>query len=163
MFKKIAIAASVFLTSPAVAADMCRAVALRDTPAAESHESIWREGQSQMVTGPSGDQWCQHGGYCYSSKFLKLINCKIVAGPYGPEFVLVEGKNPAWVIASDKVDDELLAQGVATRAALPAARLYASGHASHRYLSLIRRAVGGDKTAVDTLNNDDALIAGKVR
>jgi hypothetical protein len=75
------------------AADICKAIALRDVPAIEQPTSIIKRGDYDdaitqfRVDKDTGDtSFCSHGGYCYPTHILdngnkmealRLTNCKV--------------------------------------------------------------------------------------
>jgi hypothetical protein len=155
----IAALVTIVLSTTASAADSCKAVAIRDVPAIEEPSSIWHKGQVGMVTGFSKGVAFQHGGYSYRASALRLLNCIRI----GDDVVLDTRKNSRKTLTSDHIDDRLLEAGLCSACAGNAAELYASGHAPAKYRALIKRAMTGDQRAVDTLNNDNALIEGRVK
>ncbi len=72
------------LPRPAIAADICEAVAIRDVPVGESPDSVIKKVQKDgAITTYKVDKktgvasFCSHGGYRYPADGLKLLNCKV--------------------------------------------------------------------------------------
>ena len=168
--------ASFVLCGPASAADICKAIALRDVPALEAPESILKRGeydtaitQYRMNKKTGMTSFCSHGGYCYPThviengakvEVLRLTNCKI-------------GKRDEWddpeeifynvdVLKSalseteqkiDELDNKLLDLGLCSACASNVAHLYVRQPQS-RCAALTRKALGGDAQALETLKQN---------
>jgi hypothetical protein len=168
--------ASFMLCAPASAADICKAIALRDVPALEAPESVLKRGeydtaitQYRMNKKTGMTSFCSHGGYCYPThviengakvEVLRLTNCKI-------------GKRDEWddpeeifynvdVLKSalseteqkiDELDNKLLDLGLCSACASNVAHFYVRQPQS-RCAALTRKALGGDAQALETLKQD---------
>src|SRR5262249_50691524 len=92
-FLPVVAVVSLMLSTSASAADICKAIALRNVPALEAPESVLKRGEydaaitQYRVNKKTGStSFCSHGGYCYPTHIvengakveaLRLTNCKI--------------------------------------------------------------------------------------
>ena len=153
---------------PTSAADICKAVALRDVPAVEDPSSILRKGEQDGAitqyrvnrkTGKSS--FCSHGGYCYPAYSLELLNCKVGAkDEYNdPEDVfysvdVVRTKVPAALLRYDDLDNRLLDMGLCNACASSAADTYIRRPRS-KCGRIVGAALEGNPEAAKALKDDD--------
>jgi hypothetical protein len=160
------------------AADICNAVALMDIPEATTGYGLKKgeidDAVTQYNVDKNGDgQFCSHGGGCYPRyiiingqkvEALRLTNCKIGAaepstaglpddGTVTYDIDVDRSKNSAADLKSDDVDNALLNLGMCGACAGNAAYLYIHNPAS-KCGSTVADALSGDKTAINTLQND---------
>jgi hypothetical protein len=155
------------------AADICKAIALRDVPAIESPTSILTHGEyDTAITQYRVDKktgvtsCCSHGGYCYPThvtatgqkvEALRLTNCKIgKRSSYNdPDEIIydvdvIRSKVPAATLRYDDVDNRLLEMGLCSACASNAASLYLN-KANSRCAQLTKRALEGNPIATEKL------------
>jgi hypothetical protein len=160
-------------TTDSLAADICRAVALRDVPSLDDPSSILKRGEyDEAITQYRVDKktgetsFCSHGGFCYPTHInenggpveaLQLTNCKIgKRDPYDdPDMVFYEVDVlrtgvTATELKIDDLDNKLLEMGLCSACAGNVAELYVKKPSS-RCAQLTRRALGGDSDALKTL------------
>jgi len=129
------------------AADVCKAIALRDVPALENSASILKEGEldtaitQYRVNKKTGEAlFCSHGGYCYPThvqengnkiEALKLTNCQVGKrdGFDDPDEIyysvdVIRSKLSPAELKRDDVDNRLLELGLCSACASNAAQLY---------------------------------------
>lgn len=172
---RIALAAACAIAplSATFAADLCKAVALRDVPAIESPRSIIPKGGfDDSITGynvekDGGDaEFCSHGGYCYPTHLhvgnqtveaLRLVNCTVdKSHPYdegtkiGYELVVNRATVPAAQLRRDDLDNRFLQMGLCSACADNVAQFYVSRPQSQCSI-LARRALEGDPVATKQL------------
>lgn len=151
------------------AADICKAVALRDVPAVEAPDSILRKGefdtaitQYRINKKTKLTSFCSHGGYCYPANGLKLLNCKVGAkDDYDdPDEVLysvdvIRSKVPAAQLRYDDLDNRLLSMGLCSACASNAADTYIKRPTSACGRT-VRAALEGNPGATKALTEGDA-------
>jgi hypothetical protein len=168
--------ASFMLGGPASAADICKALALRDVPALEAPESILKRGeydtaitQYRMNKKTGMTSFCSHGGFCYPThviengakvEVLRLTNCKIGKRDEwdDPEEILYSVDVLKSALSEteqkiDELDNKLLDLGLCSACASNVAHLYVRQPQS-RCAALTRKALGGDAQALETLKQD---------
>ena len=163
-------------TTAAPAADLCKAVALRDVPALDSPRSIIPKGKydeaitQYRVNRQSGEtSFCSHGGFCYPTHLLvdgrkvealRLVNCRVSqAHPsadgdetlYGVD--VIRSAIPPAQLRQDDVDNRLRELGLCNACASNVAAFYVSQPRS-RCGTLARQALGGSQDALRTLQDD---------
>jgi len=161
------------IVSPACAADICDAVALRDIPAAEAPSSILKRGEHDgaitqyRVNKKTGlGKFCSHGGYCYEAtvtengktvETLRLTNCKIGArGTYDdPDDVyysvdVIRSKISPLRLKIDDLDNRLLELGLCSACAGGYAYQYVDKPTSP-CSKLIRQALEGNLESLQSL------------
>ena len=155
-------------TSPSRAADICKAVALRDVAAIEAPDSILRKGETDTAITQyrvnkktKAASFCSHGGYCYPASGLKLLNCKIGGKDdyddpeevfYGVD--VVRSKVPAALLRYDDLDNRLLSLGLCNACASNAADAYLK-HPASACGRTVRAALEGNPGATKALNESD--------
>jgi hypothetical protein len=155
------------------AADICKAVALRDVPAIDDPKSILRSGEydtaitQYRVDKKTGQtSFCSHGGYCYPTHIsengrkveaLRLTNCKVGArDPYDDPDEIIYGVDVirSSVSAADlkyeDLDNRLLEMGLCSACASNVADYYLRRPDS-QCAQLTRRALAGDAKALKEL------------
>jgi hypothetical protein len=164
------------------AADICKAVALRDVPSLDDPGSVLRKGDfDEAVTQYRIDKKtglpsiCSHGGYCYPTAIiesgkqvdvLQLTNCKI--GKPEPDandedylyydVEVLRNKNSASALRYDDLDNRLLEIGMCSACAGNAADIYIK-HPSSKCGKVVKRALEGDTDSQAALTaNPDYCI-----
>jgi hypothetical protein len=161
--------------SPASAADICQAIALRDVHAVDVPGAVLKKGERDeavtqyRVNKKTGEATlCSHGGACFpvavaengqKVEALRLTNCKVGAkDPFDDpdetfyNLDVIRSKIPAAALRIDDVDNKLLDMGLCSACASNVAYLYVRQPAS-RCGKLTARAFGGDPEAVKTLKD----------
>lgn len=158
-----------------MAADLCRAIALRDVPAIGNPTSILsRGGFDTAITGYYVNKktgmasFCSHGGNCYPThvtvggrkvEALRLTNCKIgnpSPSPYDdPDEIsydvdVIRSKNSPAELQYDDLDNRLLEMGLCSACASNVASLYLKNPNS-RCGQLTRKALEGNPVALEKL------------
>ena len=158
--------------SPAIAADLCKAVALRDVAAVEAPDAMISKGstieaiaQYVIEKGRGLKKFCQHGGYCYPAEVtidgkkslaLKLTNCRVgqKATEDGDEVfyevVVDRDKNGAEDLRIDDLDNRLREMGLCSACAGNVATFYVKQPES-RCAQLARKALEGNSAATAEL------------
>jgi hypothetical protein len=176
---KIAVSSLIFFmaTIPDLrAADICKAVALRDVPAIEDPQSILKRGEYDTAitqyridkkTGQTS--FCSHGGYCYPTHInengskveaLRLTNCRIGArDPYDdPDEItygvdVIRSSVSAAEFKYEELDNRLLEMGLCSACASNVADHYLRQPDS-QCAQLTKRALAGDAKALNELQQD---------
>jgi hypothetical protein len=162
------------LLSPSAspAADICKALALRDVGALESPTSVLERGsyddaitQYRINKRTGVDSFCSHGGYCYPAhvridgqkvEALRLVNCQVGKqdGQEDDEVIysvdVTRSKNSPTVLRRDDLDNKILEMGLCNACADNVAQWYVQQPAS-RCAQLAKRALAGDAGAVNSL------------
>jgi hypothetical protein len=163
-----------FLPNEASSADLCRALALRDVPAAETPDSILpRSNYDEAVTQYRVNKQtgmttlCSHGGYCYPThvrvngqkvEALRLINCKIGERNYEDKEEIfytvdvVRSKNSSGTLRLDDLDNKFLEMGLCSACAGNVAMFYVKKPSSP-CAQLAKQALEGNPVATDKLRN----------
>lgn len=165
--------ASSFLRG-ASAADLCKAVALRDVAAVESPDDILPRGayddaitqyRVDKITGMT--TFCSHGGYCYPTQVringekvqaLRLVNCEVGAktGELGNEVYydveVVRSKNSPEALRLNDLDNRFLEMGLCSACAGSVAWFYVNKPTS-RCAKLAKDALEGNPVAEQELLN----------
>jgi hypothetical protein len=159
--------------TPASAADICQAIALRDLTAVDVPDAKLKKGERDeavtqyRVNKKTGEATlCSHGGACFpvavtengqKVEALRLTNCKIGAmDPFDDpdetfyNLDVIRAKVPAAALRIDDVDNKLLEMGLCSACASNVAYLYVWQPAS-RCAKLTARALAGHPEAVKTL------------
>lgn len=151
---------------PGFAADLCEAVAVRDTPAVEASDSILRRGekdtaitQYRVSKKTRKAVFCSHGGYCYPADGLKLLNCRIGAKDdhndpddtfYSVD--VIRSKVPRGALRYDDLDNRLLEIGMCNACASNAADTYLK-HPASRCGMTVKAALEGNPVATKALTD----------
>ena len=159
------------LSVEAHAADICKAMVIRDIRAIENPESIAKRGETigaitqYRVSRKSGQAvFCSHGGYCYPANGQRLLNCKIgkesgYNDPKDDEIFysvdVVRSKNSAAALRYDDLDNRLLDMGLCSACASTAANAYLYKPQSH-CAKAVRLALEGNPTATKALIEGNA-------
>ncbi len=175
-----------FLVSPAVnAADLCKAIALRDVGALESSDSVIQKGEYDTsitqynVKKQTGVAvFCSHGGYCYPThvltssgkvEALRLVNCTIDrAHPHDEgdeisyELVVTRSAVPPASLRKSDITDRLHELGMCNACADNAAQWYIQRPQS-QCGALARRALEGDPVAAAQLQADPSFCTWSYR
>lgn len=131
----------------ASAADICKAIALRDVAAMESPESVIPRGSyddaitQYRVNKQTGvSVFCSHGGYCYPThvringqkvEALRLVNCQIGKQDYQDSeetfysVDVIRSRNASAVLRRDDLDNKFLEMGLCSACADNVAQWYA--------------------------------------
>jgi hypothetical protein len=174
MNKAILLMAAMLSVTPVLAADLCRAIALRDVAAIESPDSVLARGEyDEAITVYSVNKltgmtyFCSHGGYCYPThvrikgkrvEALRLINCKIgtVGTPDGDEVTysvdVVRSKNSKDALQFDDLDNRLIELGLCNACAGNVAEMYLK-HPSSQCAQLTKQALEGNPEALERLQS----------
>ena len=175
-FLPVVAVVSFMLGTSASAADICKAIALRDVPALEAPESVLKRGEydtaitQYRVNKKTGlTSFCSHGGYCYPTHIvengakveaLRLTNCKIGKRDEwnDPEeiFYSVDVLRSALTeteLKIEELDNKLLDLGLCSACASNVAYLYIHQPQS-RCAALTRKVLGGDAQALEDLKQD---------
>jgi hypothetical protein len=173
LLARVFIACTTLGATPALAADICEAVALHDVPAIGNPAAILKAGEHDTavtqyrVNKKTGEtSFCSHGGSCYPITIiengaklvaLRLTNCKIGArDPFeDPDEILynvgpIAAKNPPKALRIDDLDNKFLAMGLCSACASNVADLVVNQPGS-RCADLGRRALLGNADAVKAL------------
>lgn len=157
------------LSSSANAADICKAVAIRDVAAIEDPASIIPQGGydtaiTRVRKSDGFPSFCSHGGYCYPAASLKLMNCRV--GPKSSyndnetdyySVDVIRSKVSGQALRRDDLDNRLLEMGLCSACAGNAAHLYITRPKS-ACAQTVRQALEGNPTAARKLQDDyDAL------
>ena len=164
--------AMLFAPNLASAADICRAIALRDVAAMESADSVIPRGsydeaitQYRVNKRTGVSVFCSHGGYCYPThvringqkvEALRLVNCQIGRKNYEDaeeNFYSVEvdrAKNSPSVLRRDDINNRLLEIGLCSACADNVAQWYVTQPAS-QCAQLALKALEGAPTATEVL------------
>ena len=165
--------------SSASAADICKAIALRDVAALDNPRSIIPKGDyDTAITGlhmnkVSGETaFCSHGGYCYPThvtvrsktvEALRLTNCSVdrsMSDDDGEEITyemsVSRSAVPAAQWRKDYLDSRFLQMGLCSACADNAAQYYVTQPASP-CAKLAKRALEGDPTALTQLQRRPAF------
>lgn len=177
MSRMILVAASALLSATgARAADVCKAIALRDVAAIEDASSMIPKGQYDTAvtqyrvdTATGNDSICSHGGYCYPVhvtiggrrvEALRLTNCKPGTKAYSVEQGLktyeldvIRSAVPAKDLRYDDLDNKLLSMGLCSACASNVAMMYLEKPQS-KCAAVTRKALEGDPAALETLQSD---------
>jgi hypothetical protein len=165
----VTIAALFAYATPALAADICEAVAIRDVPAVEAADSIIKKGEKDTaitqyrVSKSTGKAvFCSHGGYCYPADGLRLLNCKVGAkdnydDPDDTYYSVdvIRSKVPATTLRYDDLDNRLLQMGMCSACASNAANEYLR-HPGSRCGRTVKSAIEGNPVATKALTEGDA-------
>lgn len=161
--------------TPAVAADICEAIALHDVPSLDNPEAILKKGERDRAVSQyrvnkktGATSICSHGGSCYplfliengqKIEALRLTNCKVGAkDPFDdPDEIfynldVIRAKVPAEQLRIDDLDNKLLDMGLCSACANNVAYLSVKQPGS-RCAKLTARALAGDPGAVKTLKD----------
>ena len=172
-------AAALFGATGAEAADICKAVALRDVAAIVNPSSILAKGeydtavtQYRVETATGNDSRCSRDGYCYPVhvtiggkrlEALSLTNCKPGAKAYATEdgmrmyeVEVIRSAVSARDLRYDDLDNKLLSMELCSACASNVATTYFDKPTS-RCAAVTRKALEGDPAALDTLQNDENL------
>jgi hypothetical protein len=158
----------------APAADLCRALALRDVAAVEAPDSILPRGSydeavtQYRVNRQTGmTTFCSHGGFCYPThvrvngqkvEALRLINCKIGERNYEDKeeiFYAIDvarSKNSSGALRLDDLDNKFLEMGLCSACAGNVAMFYVKKPSSP-CAQLAKQALEGNPVATDKLRN----------
>ena len=166
------------------AADICKAIALRDVPAIESPTSILARGdydtaitQYRIDKKTGVTSLCSHGGYCYPTyvtvngqkvEALRLTNCKIgkrqsYNDPNGIIYYdvdVIRSKVPVATLKYDDLDNRLLEMGLSSACAANAASFYIHKPNSP-CAQLTKRALEGDPIATEKLKEPPDYCNGR--
>ena len=160
----------------AQAADICKAIALRDVPAVESPEDVLKRGDyvtavtQYRVNRKTGERsLCSHGGYCYPThvvdngrkvEALRLTNCKVGQRDpyYDPDEVfyyleVIRSSVSETELKIDDLENKLIEMGLCNACASNVAHLYFNRPTS-QCSQLTKRALGGDESALQQLKED---------
>jgi hypothetical protein len=171
--KMFALLACLVCPVTAQAADICRAIALRDVPALESPSSILAKGsfdtaitQYRVNKQTHEASFCSHGGYCYPTHIfvgarkieaLRLVNCRVgKRSSYSdPDEIFYEidvdrSKNSASTLRYDDLDNKLLNMGLCSACASSAAEHYLKKPNS-ACGQLVKRALEGNPASTKRL------------
>ena len=175
IFATLSVLWSLCFSFDVLAADSCKAIALRDVPALEDPSSILRRGEydtgitQYRVSKQTGlASLCSHGGYCYPThvfvdgikvKVLRLTNCKVGKKDYenSEEYFydvdVIRSAVNAVDLRRDDVDNKLVGMGLCSACAANAAQHYV-----HRPRSkcgrLVKAALEGSSAALKRLKRD---------
>ena len=161
--------------TPAIAADICQAIALRDIHAVDVPDAVLKKGERDeavtqyRVNKKTGEATlCSHGGACFpvavtengqKVEALRLTNCKVGAkDPFDDpdetfyNLDVIRSKVPAAELRIDDVDNKLLDMGLCSACASNVAYLYVKQPTS-RCAKLTARALAGNPEAVKTLKD----------
>ena len=156
----------------AAAADLCKAIALRDVGAVESPTSVIHRGsydgaitQYRFDKSTRTTSFCSHGGYCYPTHInidgnmleaLKLVNCKIGATfyDYGTFVIysidLIRSSASSQELRSNDLGRKFLEMGLSSACADNVAQYYI--HKPNSACSdLAKKALEGDPIAENAL------------
>ena len=161
-----------FMTSNVFAADLCKAIALRDVPAIESPDSILQKGehltaitQYRENKNTKMTSFCSHGGYCYPRhvyingekiEALQLTNCKIGKVEDSDDediyySVDVERKkNSTKELKKDDLENKFLEMGLCSACADNVAQFYIN-EPSSECAKLAKEALEGNPEAASKL------------
>lgn len=155
-------------TSCTFAADICKAIALRDVPAVEAPDTILKKGDldtaitQYRVSKTGRASFCSHGGYCYPAAGLKLLNCKVGAkGDFDDpddvfyEVDVIRSKVPPALLRYDDLDNKLLSMGMCSACASNAADTYLKRPNSPCGRT-VRSALEGSPVATKALTDGNA-------
>jgi hypothetical protein len=156
----------------AQAADLCKALAIRDVPAIESATSIIKRGSYDeaitqfRVSKTNGDtSFCSHGGYCYPThvpqggdkmEALRLTNCKVGARIDDDANMVIYGVDvvraavPSTELTIDDLDNQLRAMGLCSACADNVADVYFKKPES-ACAKTTRKALEGNPDALNNL------------
>jgi hypothetical protein len=172
----LAVAGLAWVT-PATAADICQAVAIRDVPALENPSSILRKGQfDEAITQYRIDirtgqpSFCSHGGYCYPARIqvggdqlesLRLTNCRMSETPetsFDEGYVVysvepIRARIPEAQLQRDDLENAFLRMGLCSACADNVAQYYVSQPNSTCAL-LAKNALEGNPDSMQALVND---------
>ncbi|RYB02113.1 hypothetical protein [Lichenibacterium ramalinae] len=171
-----AMALAVLSVDAAQAADVCKAIALRDVAAIESPSSMLAKGQYdtavtqyRVETATGDDSICSHGGYCYPMhvtiggkrvEALRLTNCKPGTKAYAfeegmktYELDVIRSAVPARDLRYDDLDNKLLSMGLCSACAGNVAMMYLERPQS-KCAAVTRKALEGDPAALEALQGD---------
>ncbi len=163
----------------AQAADICKAVALRDVAAIDNPSSMLAKGeydtavtQYRVETATGNDSICSHGGYCYPVhvtiggkrvEALRLTNCKAGTKAYSVEdgmrmyeVDVIRSAVAAKDLRYDDLDNKLLSMGLCSACASNTATMYLEKPKS-KCATVTRRALEGDPGAVKALQDEPAF------
>lgn len=165
MHKATYFALALALTSASLdgssAADICKALALRDVPAYPRGATVEAVTQYVVEKQTGKTSFCQHGGGCYPSEALRLINCTVgeLNSDDGYELIYYldvdRSKNSKEDLRIDDVDNRLLEMGLCSACAGNVAMFYVKRPNSPCAL-LAKGALEGNPLAVDKLLKDPA-------
>lgn len=159
----------------AQAADICKAIALRDVPALGAPDSVIKRGDyDTAITQYNVDRktgetsFCSHGGSCYPThvmedgkkvEALRLTNCKIGRRDpfYDPEEItygleVVRSSVSETELKIDDLENKLIDMDLCNACASNVATLYFNRPTS-QCAQLTKRALGGDKSALRQLKD----------
>jgi hypothetical protein len=154
------------------AADICRAIAMRDVGALESPTSVLERGsyddaitQYRINKRTGVDSFCSHGGYCYpvhvqingqKVEALRLVNCQVGTqdGREDDEVIysveVTRSKNSRTALRRDDLDNRFLEMGLCSACADNVAQWYVQQPTS-KCAQLAKRALEGEPSATNTL------------
>ena len=157
-------------TFAANAADICKAVAIRDVASVGSSTIDLRRGaydfaitQYNVRKGDDFRSFCSHGGSCYPASALKLVNCRVGALSYSDaeqfsySVDVIRARVSNGALRYDDLDNRLLQMGLCSACASNAAHAYLDRPAS-RCAQVVRGALEGNPVAARNLDqNFDSL------
>lgn len=181
----LAVAGLALCISSANAADICKAIALRDVAALDNPRSIIPKGDyDTAITGlhmnkVSGEtSFCSHGGYCYPThvtvrkktvEALRLTNCSVdrsLSDDDGEEITyqmsVSRSAVPVAQWRKDYLDNRFLQMGLCSACADNVAQYYLT-QSSSPCAKLTKRALEGDPTALTQLQSNPQFCVYRYR
>lgn len=169
-----ALMAGMSLPGAAQAADLCRAIALRDAPSSSGGYVVPKGDYVHAITqyqiDPDTGQrsFCAHGGSCYPERItvagkgvmivLKLVNCvigeRIDDGLYAVN--VDRSRNSAYALRRDDVENQLMSMGMCNSCADNAAEHYVT-NPTGPCGRLVHSALEGNPTSKTRLTNDPQI------
>ena len=168
------------ISGQAKAADLCKALALRDVAALHNPTSILPKGdfdtaitQYRVNRNTKVTCFCSHGGYCYPThvfvngqrvQALKMTNCSIGAAQPSNipgvvddeiiyEVIVNRQQNSPQALRRDDVDNRLREMGLCSACASNVAAFYVNKPKS-QCGQLARQALEGNPAAIQALQSD---------
>jgi hypothetical protein len=158
----------------ASAADLCKAIALRDVSAVEAPDTVLPRGAydeavtQYVVEKKTGlTKFCSHGGYCYPThvringqkiEALRLVNCRVTTRSegVGDETIyyldVIRERNPPEALRLDDLDNKFLEMGLCSACAGNVAMFYVKKPNS-RCAQVARQALEGSPVATKVLRD----------